>query len=119
MWQNDAGLRGGDRPAEGTEAGASGDDLGAPFSLSALCEESVLTHHRHRLVVVLPDGNRAHGSVAGPPLLVYTADANSGLCIGWSCADALGAWGPSATNKRHRVYTCALLATTIRVHIEG
>ena len=24
---------------EGTEAGASGDDLGAPFSLSALCEE--------------------------------------------------------------------------------
>ncbi len=24
---------------EGTEAGASGDDLGAPFSLLALCEE--------------------------------------------------------------------------------
>ncbi len=24
---------------EGTEAGASGDDLGAPISLSALCEE--------------------------------------------------------------------------------
>ncbi len=45
-----------------TEAGASEDDLGAPFSLSAL-----------------------RG----------------------------GAWGPSATNKRHRIYTCALLATTI------
>ena len=29
---------------EGTEAGASGDDLGAPFSLSAL-SKSALTHH--------------------------------------------------------------------------
>ena len=29
---------------EGTEAGASGDDLGAPFSLSALAK-SALTHH--------------------------------------------------------------------------
>ena len=30
---------------EGTEAGASGDDLGAPFSLSAL-SKGVLTHHQ-------------------------------------------------------------------------
>lgn len=37
-----------------------------------------------------------------------------GLCIGRSCADALGAWGLLATNKRNRVYTCALLATTIQ-----
>ena len=29
---------------EGTEAGASGDDLGAPFSLSVL-SKSALTHH--------------------------------------------------------------------------
>lgn len=50
------------------------------------------------------------GSAASPPLPVYTADANSGLCIGRSCADVLGAWGPLATNKRHRVYTGALLA---------
>ena len=39
LWQNGTGWRGGDRPAEGTEAGASGDDLGAPFSLLVLCEE--------------------------------------------------------------------------------
>ncbi len=30
-----------------------------------------------------------------------------------------GAWGPSATNKRHRVYTCALLATTSRAYKKG
>jgi len=43
------------------------------------------------------------------------ADATGGLCIGRSFTDALGAWGPSATNKLHRVYTGALLATTISV----
>jgi len=56
------------------------------------------------------------GSAASPPLPVYTADANSGLCIGRSYADALGAWGPLATNKQHRVYTGALLATTINIY---
>lgn len=45
--------------------------------------------------------------------LRITADANGGLCIGRSYADALGAWGPSATNKLRRVYTCALLATMV------
>ena len=63
-------------------------------------------------------GHRAPsgGGVAPLPVLslpVYTADANSGLCIGRSCADALGVWGPSAPNKLRRVYTGALLATTI------
>ena len=41
---------------EGTEAGASGDDLGAPFSLPVL-SKSALTHHRP--AVVPPDGSRA------------------------------------------------------------
>ena len=100
---------------EGTEAGASGDDLGAPFSLSALCEERTYSPPPSA-VGGMACGYRARGSVASPALLVYTADANGGLCIGRSCADALGAWGPSATNKRHRVYTSAF---TIRVHIEG
>ncbi len=49
------------------------------------------------------------------PCQYIPADANGGLCIGRSCVDALGAWGPSATNKLHWVYTGALLATTIRV----
>ena len=49
------------------------------------------------------------------PCQYIPADANGGLCIGRSCVNALGAWGPSATNKLHRVYTGALLATTIRV----
>jgi hypothetical protein len=59
------------------------------------------------------------GSAASSPLPVYTADANSGLCIGRSCTDALGAWGPSAPNKLRRVYTGALLATTIIVDNGG
>lgn len=48
---------------EGTEAGASRDDLGAPFSLSALAK-SALTHHQPRPSVVLPDGNRAPSGAA-------------------------------------------------------
>ena len=67
-------------------------------------------------MVVLPDGSRAPsggGSAEGAlPCQYIPADANGGLCIGRSCVDALGAWGPSATNKQHRVYTGALLATT-------
>ena len=53
------------------------------------------------------------------PAQYIPADANGGLCIGRSCTDALGAWGPSATNKLHRVYTGALLAITIGVQKQG
>ena len=66
-------------------------------------------------MVVLPDGSRAPsggGSAGGLPCQYIPADANGGLCIGRSHADHRGAWGTSATNKRHRVYTGALLATT-------
>jgi hypothetical protein len=48
-----------------------------------------------------------------------SADATGGLCIERSCADALGAWGPSATNKLRRVYTGALLAITVRAYKKG
>ncbi|WP_303437280.1 hypothetical protein [uncultured Oscillibacter sp.] len=48
-----------------------------------------------------------------------SADATGGLCIERSCADALGAWGPSAPNKLRRVYTGALLAITINAHNES
>ena len=47
------------------------------------------------------------------PCRYIPADANSGLCIGRSRADRRGLGGPSATNKRHRVYTGALLATMV------
>ena len=92
---------------EGAEAGASGDDLGAPLSLSAL-SKSALTHH------LQAGGGTACGSRAlsegdqpGVPSLPgdRPADATGGLGIGRSCADALGAWGPWATNKLRRVYT--------------
>ena len=100
---------------EGTEAGASGDDLGAPFSLPVL-SKSALTHHPQA------SGGTACGSrafdqgdppsVPSLPSMDRPADANGGLCIGRSFTDAPGAWGPSATNKLRRVYTGALLATT-------
>ncbi len=51
------------------------------------------------------------------PSMDRPADATGGLCIGRSCADALGAWGPSATNKLRRVYTGALLDATYYQHL--
>lgn len=71
--------------------------------------------------VILPDGSRAPsgGGLAERPLLPSmnrSADATGGLCIERSCADALGAWGLSATNKLRRVYTGALLATTTTLY---
>ena len=89
------------------------------WALRSLCRpsaKSALTHHRHRLVVVWPAAIVRVAPLPVLPLLVYTTDANSGLCIGRSYADALGAWGPLATNKQHRVYTGALLATTINIY---
>ena len=53
------------------------------------------------------------GGVSSCPVWTGSADATGGLCIERSCADVLGAWGPSAANKRPGVYTQALLATTI------
>ena len=101
---------------EGTEAGASGDDLGAPFSLPVL-SKSALTHHPQA------SGGTACGSrafdqgdppsVPSLPSMDRPADANGGLCIGRGCADAPGVWGPSTPNKLRRVYTGALLAATI------
>ena len=88
---------------EKTEAGASGNDLGAPFSLWAPTK-GALTHHQPGAGGGTACGSRAPsgGGSAGVvlPCPVIPADANGGLCIGRSCADALGAWGPSATNKR-------------------
>ena len=74
-------------------------------------------------MVVLPDGSRAPSGgrlrQGCPSLPDIPADANGGLCIGRSFADALGAWGPLTPNKLRRVYTGALLATTISTYIRG
>ena len=68
-------------------------------------------------MVVLPDGSRAPSGGGSAkevlPCQYIPADANGGFCIGRSYIDALGAWGPSATNKLRRVYTGALLAILI------
>ena len=80
-----------------TEAGASGDDLGAPFSLPTL-SKSALTHHPQA------GGGTACGSRALSegrlrqgvlPCRYIPADANGGLCIGRSRADHWGFGGGS------------------------
>ena len=53
------------------------------------------------------------------PSMDRPADATGGLCIGRGCADALGGWGALAPNKLRRVYTGALLATTICIYNWG
>ena len=90
------------------------------WALHSLCRpsaKSALTHHLPRRDGGTACGSRAPfggGSARGVLLCQYIpADANGGLCIGRSCSDALGAWGPSATNKLRRVYTGALLAHSI------
>ena len=101
LWQDDAGRKGGDRPAGGNRSGSAQDDLGAPFSLSAL-SKSALTHHR-QAGGSTACGRRAlsRGGSAGvsSPAGIIPANANGGLCIGRSRADAAGAWRPSATNQ--------------------
>ena len=69
---------------EGTEAGASGDDLDAPVSLPASAK-SARTHPRLGPAVVPPDGSRAPsggGSAGYIPehclLLLLPASANEG-----------------------------------------
>ncbi len=69
--------------------------------------------------MVLPDGSRApsRGGSAGHPFPAqYGTGQQTPLAACGSdgaASDTLGAWGPLTTNKRHRVYTGALLATTI------
>ncbi len=92
---------------------------GMTWELRSLCRSSRRAHlltTRKRTVVWPAAIVRSPPGVPSLPSMDRPADANGGLCIGRSCADALGAWGPSATNKLRRVYTGALLATTINTH---
>lgn len=85
--------------------------------------KGALTYHQPIAGGGTAYGSRAPSGAAPPglsfPAQYIPADANGGLCIGRNCTDALGAWGPSATNKLHRVYTGALLAITIGVQKQG
>ena len=123
LWQNDTGRKGGDRPAGGNRRGSVRGWPGrSVLFVGPLLKAHLLTTSRW-LVVVLPTAAvRPPGAaplVQFFPAQYIPADANGGLCIGHSYADALGAWGPSATNKLRRVYTGALLATTISIQKQG
>ena len=93
------------------------------WALRSLCRPSRRAHlltTRKRAVVLPPAVVRSPRGgppdVPSLPSMNRPADAADGLCIGRSSADTLGAWGPSATNKLRRVYTGALLATTINAY---
>lgn len=92
---------------------------GMTWELRSLCRPSRRAHlltTRKRTVVWPAAIVRSPPGVPSLPSMDRPAGANGGLCIGRSCADAMGAWGPWATNKLRRVYAGALLATTINTH---
>ncbi len=99
---------------ERTEAGASGDDLGAPFSLPAL-SKSALTHHPQA------GGDTAYGSRAlsegGPPGVPFLPNMDQMLPAACTSDGAMpmhrGLGGTLASNKLRRVYTGALLASQL------
>lgn len=96
-----AGEAGIDQPEE-TEAGAAGDDSDALFSLQTP-GKGALTHHT-------ACGSRApsEGSSPGVPLpsMDRPADANSGLCIGQSCTNALGGGHQQTAPDIYRRIAC-------------
>ena len=101
---------------ERAEAGASGDGLGAPFSLSAF-SKSAFTHHP-QMGGGTSFGNCAfyeRGSPGVPslPSMDRPADAIDGLCIGRSCADARGLgglWSPTSCAGYIPVHCLLLLS---------
>ena len=123
LWQNDTGWKGGDRPAGGNRSGSVRGWPGRSDLFVGPLRRAHLLTTRKRAVVLPPAVVRSPRGgppdVPSLPSMDRPADAIGGLCIGRSCADALGAWGPSATNKLRRVYTGALLAITVRAYKKG
>lgn len=83
---------------EGTQAGVSGNDLGTPFSLSALCEE--LAYSPPPLAGGgTACGHRALSGGRGAALLIvlicrYIQQMPTVACVlGGAASDVLGAWG--------------------------
>ena len=107
---------------EGTEAGASGDDLGAPFSLTALCKERTYSPPPSA-GGGMACGHRAPSGGAGvappsasPPAGIYQQTPTAACASDAAVSMRWGLGGASATNKLRQVYTGALLATTIRTY---
>ncbi len=92
------------------------------WALRSLCRpsaKSALTH-QPQAGGGMACGHRAPsggGSAGGTlPLPVYTSRRQQRLVHRTQPRRSPGAWGPSATNKRHRLYTGALLASTINAY---
>ncbi len=86
------------------------------WALRSLCRPSRRAHlltTGQGPMVVLPDGSRAPsgGGSAGvsSPAGIYQQTPTA-ACASDAAVPITGGLEPSATNKRHRVYTCALLA---------
>ena len=114
LWQNDTGRKGGDRSA-------GGERLGMTWALRSLCRpsaKSALTHHP-QAGGGMAFGHRAPSGVwlrhQLSPASIYSRRQRR-LVHRTQPRRSPGAWGPSATNKRRRVYTGALLATTTTIN---
>ena len=110
---DDTGRKGGDRPAGGNRRG---ERPGMTWALRSLCRpsaKSALTHHP-QAGGGMACGRRAlsRGGSAGvsSPAGIYQQTPTAACASGGAAPIHRGLGGPSATNKRHRVYTCALLA---------
>ena len=101
---------------EETDAGASGDDLGAPFSLSVLCEERIYSPPPLTGGGMVCGHHALRGTGAAPLTVLtcrYIQQTPTADCASDATAPIAGGLRASATNKRHKVYICELLATTI------
>ena len=118
LWQNETSRKDGDRPAGEDQRRERPGYLDALF----LCQaKGALTHHQP-----MACGGTAYGSRApsggrlyrGCPSLpsIYQQTPTAACASDVTAPMHWGAWGP---NKRHRVYTGALLATTVNACKRG
>ena len=101
---------------ERTEAGASGDDLGAPFSLSAISKSALIHHPQAGGGTAFGSRALSEGRPAGRPFPAQYGQASRRhrrLVHRAELRRCTGGLGASAPNKLRRVYTGALLATMV------
>ncbi len=103
----------------GNKSGASWVGQDAPFFLSTPAQGQVRTYlppagrRWYCLMVAVRPPGAVPLDIPSLPSMGQVSRCHWRLVHRTQPRRSPGTWGRSATNKRHRVYTCALLATTI------
>lgn len=125
LWQNDTGWKGGDRPAGGDRSRSVRGWPGRSVLFAGpLLRAHLLTTGRRVVVwpaaIVRPPGGTGPGRLRHQlsPASIYSRRQRR-LVHRTQPRRSPGAWWASAANKRHRAYTCALLATTTSAYKWG